>query len=199
MFYTNEYTMKKLMMIAGPNGAGKTTTTEAILSQKEDLYEDFINADHIARGLSPMNPESVSIQAGKLMIQRFHDCVSANKNFVFETTASGLTYSTHLKNAKSQGYKINLIYLWLSSPDLAIQRVAARVKQGGHNIPEEDIRRRYFRGLKNLLHLYLPIADSALVLNNSTERTIIARKSLNSQLEIENIELWETMKELANV
>ncbi|HSX13768.1 MAG TPA: zeta toxin family protein [Chlamydiales bacterium] len=188
--------MTKLMMIAGPNGAGKTTTTEAIFYKQDDIYDEFINADHIARGLSPLHPESVNVQAGRLMIQRFHECLSGNKSFVFETTASGLSYVTHLKKAKTMGYTINLIYLWLSSPELAVKRVARRVQQGGHNIPEADIRRRYFRGLKNLINLYLPIADTALILDNSAEREVVARKELSSQLEIENIEMWEKLQEI---
>lgn len=191
------------MMIAGPNGAGKTTTAEAFLSQQEDLYDEFLNADHIARGLSPLHPENVNSQAGKLMIQRFHDCLNSNMSFAFETTASGLTYSNHLKEAKQHGYTISLIYLWLSSPDQAVKRVAQRVKQGGHNIPESDIRRRYFRGLKNLINLYLPFADTALILDNSTAesgvRKIIARKEFDRQLQIEDEKIWEKMRESANV
>jgi len=139
---------KRIFMIAGPNGAGKTTTANAFLFQQKDFYDDFLNADHIAQGLSPLLPESVNQQAGELMIKRFHNCLSLNINFAFETTASGLSYATHLKKAKKSGYEVNLMYLWLSSPDQAVKRVAQRVKQGGHNIPEDDIRRRYYRGLE---------------------------------------------------
>ena len=195
--------MKRLMMIAGPNGAGKTTTASAFLSQQKDFYDEFLNADHIAKGLSPLHPESVNQQAGVLMIKRFHDCLNLHMNFAFETTASGLTYATHLKRAKKCGYTISLMYLWLSSPDQAVKRVAQRVKQGGHNIPEEDIRRRYFRGLKNLIKLYLPIADTALILDNSSAESgiekIIARKELNLQLQIEDEKNWEKIQESANV
>jgi predicted ABC-type ATPase len=194
--------MPRLMMIAGPNGAGKTTTANAFLSQQKNLYDEFLNADHIAKGLSPLNPESVNRQAGELMIQRFHACLKSNLNFVFETTASGLTYGTHLKRAKNHGYSINLMYLWLWGPEQAIKRVAQRVKQGGHNIPEEDIKRRYFRGLKNLVNLYLPLADTALILDNSSAesgiRKIVARKEPNLQVQIEDQEIWEKIQELAN-
>jgi len=195
--------MKRLMMIAGPNGAGKTTTAKAFLLQHKELYNEFLNADEIARGLSPLHPESVNREAGELMIKRFHSCVKSNTNFAYETTASGLTYATHLKNAKRNGYEINLMYLWISNPDQAIKRVAFRVQQGGHNIPKEDIIRRYYRGVKNILNLYLSIADTALILDNSTVgsgiKKIIAKKELGLQLHIEDNEIWEKMSESANV
>ncbi len=181
--------MKRLMMIAGPNGAGKTTTANTFLLRQKDIYDDFLNADHIARGLSPLHPESMNRQAGELMVQRFRNCLNLGESFAFETTASGLSYATHLKKAKGIGYEINLVYLWISSPDQAIKRVAQRVKQGGHNIPEEDIRRRYYRGLSNILKLYLPLADTAMLLDNSSAesgaRKIIARKDRGIQLQIE--------------
>jgi predicted ABC-type ATPase len=195
--------MKRLMMIAGPNGAGKTTTANAFLSQQKDLYDDFLNADHIAQGLSPLHPESVNRQAGELMIKRFHDHLKLNVSFAFETTASGISYANHLKKAKENGYEINLMFLWLSSPDQAVKRVAQRVRQGGHNIPEDDIRRRYHRGLKNLLNLYLPLASTALILDNSSAesgtRKIIARKDLGFQLQVEDEEIWEKIQRSANV
>jgi predicted ABC-type ATPase len=195
--------MKRLMMIAGPNGAGKTTTANAFLFQHKEIYDDFLNADHIAQGLSPLHPESVNRQAGELMITRFHDHLKLGVNFAFETTASGVSYATHLKRAKEDGYEINLMYLWLSSPDQAVKRVAQRVKQGGHHIPEEDIRRRYYRGLRNLINLYLPLANTVLILDNSSAESgigkIIAKKEQSGQLQIEDKEIWEKMQELASV
>lgn len=195
--------MKRIMMIAGPNGAGKTTTASTFLAEYTNFYDEFLNADNIARGLSPLRPESVNREAGELMIKRFHLCVESNLNFAFETTGSGLTYATHLKKAKEQGYFISLMYLWLSSADQAVRRVAQRVKQGGHNIPEDDIRRRYHRGIHNLLDLYLPLSDTALILDNSSAesgfRKIVAKKELHRQLEIEDQDIWEKIQESANV
>lgn len=195
--------MKRLMMIAGPNGAGKTTTAMAFLAGQKGIYDDFLNADQIAQGLSPLRPQSVNLQAGELMIKKFHEYVNLNLNFAFETTASGVMYAKHLQNAKNNGYEINLVYLWLHSPDQAIKRVEQRVKQGGHHIPEKDVIRRYYRGIKNLLTLYLPLADTALVLDNSSAESgmkkIIAKKDLNFQLCIEDDEIWKKMEELANV
>ncbi len=124
-------------------------------------------------------------------------------SFAFETTASGRTYATHLKKAKENGYEINLMYLWLRSPDQAVKRVAERVKQNGHNIPEADIIRRYYRGLKNLQDLYLPLMDTIFILDNSLAksgiRKIIARKERGAQLLIEDKENWEEIQRLANV
>jgi len=187
--------MKRITMVAGPNGAGKTTTVFALLFPRQGIYDEFLNADEIARGLSPLHPDSVSREAGELMIRRFHACIRENKNFIFETTASGLSYATHLEKAKQAGYKINLFFLWLLNSDQAVKRVAERVKQGGHNIPEEDIIRRYSRGLKNLIELYLPLSDTALILDNSEPESgiekVIARKESIDRLIIEDEEIWE--------
>jgi len=186
--------MKRITMVAGPNGAGKTTMAFVFVSEHKEIYEEFLNADEIARGLSPLHPERANREAGELMIRRFHSCINENKSFIFETTASGLSYSTHLKNAKKKGYEINLLFLWLLNHNQALKRVAQRVKQGGHNIPENDIIRRYYRGLKNLVAHYLPISDTALVLDNSEPesgvRKMIARKEHGTDLIIEDEEIW---------
>ncbi len=187
--------MKRITMIAGPNGAGKTTMAFTFISEHKEFYEEFLNADEIARGLSPLRPESVNREAGKLMIKRFHSCIRENRSFIFESTASGLSYAMHLENAKKKGYEVNLLFLWLLNHDQAVKRVAQRVKQGGHNIPEEDIIRRYYRGLTNLITRYLPISDTALILDNSEPefgvRKTIARKEYNACLTIEDKKIWE--------
>ena len=142
-----------------------------------------------------MRPESVSVEASKLMLKRFRLCLDERRSFVFETTGSAKNYGKYLEKAKDTGYEINLLFLWLSSPDQAIKRVASRVKQGGHNIPQEDIIRRYYRGLKNLLDMYLPIADSAYILNNSIPESglgkIIAKKDHKMPLVVEDQGIWE--------
>jgi predicted ABC-type ATPase len=183
-------------MIAGPNGAGKTTMTLELITGQTMLYE-FINADEIARGLAPVHPESMALTASKLMLNRLKELLEANKNFAFETTASGTNYIKHLKAAKSKGYEISLTFLWLTSPQQAVERVAQRVKQGGHYVPEETIVRRYYAGLKNLLTLYLPLADRALVMDNSSEESrkrVIARKNIDSSLEILDRVIWEKIE-----
>ena len=156
---------KKIFMIAGPNGAGKTTTAMSFISS--EMIDEFINADEIARGLAPLHPESMSLTASKLMLKRLKELLDANKSFAFETTGSGTNYIKHLKEAQAKGYEVHLMFLWLPSADLAVKRVAKRVKQGGHHIPEDTIRRRYYAGLKNLVKHYFPLVDRAIILDNS--------------------------------
>lgn len=189
---------ERIFVIAGPNGAGKTTTAMSLIPDLVRIYE-FINADEIARGLAPLHPESVSLAASKLMIHRLRELLKANKSFAFETTASGTNYLKYLREAQKKGYEIHLIYLWLSSPDLAVKRVAQRVAQGGHDIPELTIRRRYYGGLRNLIAHYLPLADKILLIDNSTKAgKTIAQKNNQESLKIENLENWEEIQRLAN-
>ncbi len=183
-------------MIAGPNGAGKTTMALELIATRTMFYE-FINSDEIARGLAPLHPESMALTASKLMLKRLKGLLETNKSFAFETTASGLNYVKHLKAAKSKGYEVGLAFLWLSSPQQALKRVFQRVKQGGHHVPEEAIVRRYYAGLNNFLIHYLPLADSALIMDNSSEEStkrLIARKNKNSSLEILDKVIWKRIE-----
>ncbi len=189
---------KKIVMIAGPNGAGKTTTALETLPGLK-VYE-FLNADAIAKGLAPLHPESVPLAASKLMIKRFRELLNLNKSFAFETTASGKNYVKHLEEARKKNYEISLMFLWLPSPEFAIKRVAERVKQGGHNIPEKTIKNRYFLGIKNLFNHYLILADTVIILDNSSEsQKIIARKNSHNIIQIEEVSIWKKMQELADV
>lgn len=142
----------------------------------------------------------MSLTASKLMLKRLKELLDANKTFAFETTGAGTNYIKHLKEAQSKNYEIHLMFLWLPSPDLAVERVANRVRQGGHNIPEDTIRRRYFAGIKNLITHYLPLANRALILDNSIAGAdkIIARKYLNYGLKIEEPNIWKEIQEVAN-
>lgn len=190
---------KKILMIAGPNGAGKTTMTLELIRSCSMLYE-FINADEIARGLAPKHPESMALTASKLMIKRLKELLDADQSFAFETTASGTNYVKHLKSAKVKGYEISLTFLWLSKPEEAVKRVAQRVKQGGHHVPEETIVRRYYLGIKNLLIHYLPLVDEALIMDSSSEtssKRLIARKNMNNPLDIRDIAIWKKIEEVA--
>jgi predicted ABC-type ATPase len=192
---------KKILMIAGPNGAGKTTMTLELIRSCSMLYE-FINTDEIARGLAPKHPESMALTASKLMIKRVKELLNADKSFAFETTASGTNYVKHLKSAKAKGYEISMTFLWLSKPEEAIRRVAQRVKQGGHYVPEDSIVRRYYAGIKNLVLYYLPLADEVLVINNSLEeevsKRVIARKNKNNSIDILDRMIWRKIEEIAN-
>jgi len=186
-------------MIAGPNGAGKTTMTLELIANSPLLYE-FINADEIARGLSPLHPESVTLTASKLMIERLKQLLSDGQSFAFETTAAGTNYLKHLQKAKHLGYTIHLTYLWLASPEQAIKRVSKRVRQGGHHIDEDVIIRRYYAGIKNLLNVYLEMVDSAMIIDNSSEKNpqaVVAKKMVDHTLEVIEPTVWNKIKELA--
>ena len=152
--------MKDVIILAGPNGAGKTTAAADLLPATLGLRE-FVNADNIARGLSPFNEEANAISAGRLMIERIRTLARNGENFAFETTCSGVGHVRLLKTCRESGYRITLIFLWLPSPAAAVARVARRVKEGGHRIPEDVVVRRYRSGLRNMRTLYLPAADIA--------------------------------------
>ena len=156
---------KKLYIISGCNGAGKTTASVTILPEILDCKE-FVNADEIARGLSPFNPESVAIQAGRLMLERIEYLLDQNESFAIETTLSTKSYQKLVAKAHEKGFYVQLLYFWLPSPEFAAARVAQRVKEGGHNIPNDVIFRRYFAGIKNLFEIYMPIVDYWIVYDN---------------------------------
>ncbi|HNQ68892.1 MAG TPA: zeta toxin family protein [Bacteroidales bacterium] len=158
--------MANLFIIAGCNGAGKTTASYSLLPDMLNCHE-FVNADEIAKGLSPFQPEKASIDAGRIMLQRIKELINNNIDFAIETTLASKTYAKLINNAKEQGYFITLIFFWLSSPELATQRVKNRVENGGHNIAEEVIYRRYRSGLRNLNRIYLDTADFWMIIDNS--------------------------------
>lgn len=186
----NKKNNKQAYIIAGPNGAGKTTSAKYLLTKFLDINE-FVNADEIARGLSPFNPRSVDLTASKLMLNRIKSLMKAEKNFAFETTLSGKNYIKLIAELQKENYLVNLIFLYLDNPQEAKKRVAYRVKTGGHFISDEDIERRYFRGLKNLIDEYLDIINYAIVIDaTSTQREIIAKKT-DKQLKILSTKKWD--------
>jgi predicted ABC-type ATPase len=158
--------MLDLYIIAGPNGAGKTTASYTLLPHILNVWE-FVNADEIARGLSPFNPESVAFEAGRIMLQRIEQLVRAKKTFAFETTLSTKSYAGLIENCRMAGYQIHLIFLWLPSPKFAVERVKSRVLKGGHHVPEDVVRRRYQKGLWNFVNLFMPLCDTWLLADNS--------------------------------
>ena len=157
---------KELIVIGGPNGAGKTTWATRHLSKLLDIH-DFVNADEIAHGLSPLNPEHASLEAGKLMITRLREFAASGTSFAFETTCSGHRHVRFIESCRAAGYRVTFIFLWLSSAELAISRVARRVSAGGHNIPKDVIARRYRAGLRNMRYGFLPNSDLGFVYDNS--------------------------------
>ncbi|MDD5090663.1 MAG: zeta toxin family protein [Candidatus Wallbacteria bacterium] len=154
-----------LFVIAGPNGSGKTTFAMTFLPEIATV--NFINADLIAGGLSPLMPSTAAIEAGKLFLKKIVGHAEKRENFAFETTLAGLTHVRFLRKLKKMNYRIYLIFLWISSPELALKRVADRVRRGGHDIPEKDLRRRYHRGISNFFKVYLELCDTAVVFDNS--------------------------------
>ena len=157
---------KNLYIISGCNGAGKTTASYTVLPEILNCKE-FVNADEIARGLSPFNPEDVAIEAGRLMLQRIEALLERDKTFSIETTLATKSYINLVRRAQSKGYSVKILFFWLNSPELAIQRVAERVAKGGHNIPEPVIKRRYVAGISNLFHLFMKEVDYWDIYDNS--------------------------------
>jgi len=177
-------TDKNLYIIAGCNGAGKTTASYTILP---DIIacKEFVNADEIAKGLSPFQPETVSFEAGRIMLHRINDLLNTNESFAFETTLSTKSYKNKIIEAKEKGYTTTLLFFWLRNIDLAKERVKIRVSEGGHNIEPEVIERRYIRGIKNLFEIYLPIVDGALIFDNSIgKHELLANRTVDGQLNI---------------
>jgi predicted ABC-type ATPase len=183
--------MPSLYIIAGPNGAGKTTFIKRFAPRHLALL-DFVNADEIARGLSPLAPERAQIEAGRIMLERIRQFISRGKSFAMETKLSGRTYRLVLKQAKEAGYATHLDFLALPSVEDSIRRVANRVQQGGHNVPEADLRRRFRLGLSNLFDLYRPYCDTRNLYLNSDDATLIAHGTAES-LNVNHQELFETI------
>jgi predicted ABC-type ATPase len=156
----------RCIVIAGPNGAGKTTFARDYLPAIAGLIH-FVNVDLIAGGISPLRPELAAVTAGRLVLRELDRLVEAKVDFAFETTLSGLRYAKRIQDWKAHGYSIGMVYLRLPSPQLALSRVAARVKQGGHTVARSDVLRRYKRGWANFLEVYRPLADHWAIYDNS--------------------------------
>ena len=159
---------KKIVIIAGPNGAGKTTFAKEFLPREADC-PDFINADLIAAGLSPFDPDRVAVRAGRLMLVEIKRRIGKGERFAFETTLSGRYYASLIPAWRKAGYHVKLIFLNLPNPELSVARVAARVSQGGHHVPESMIRRRFDSGLKNFHEIYQLLVNSWVLYDNSDE------------------------------
>jgi len=192
------FAMQNLFIIAGPNGAGKTTASYTVLPEILDCKE-FVNADEIAKGISPFQPDKAAIDAGRLMLIRIKDHVKHRATFAFETTLSTRSYVNTILQAKECGYFVTLVYFWLSSPELAIERVKTRVSAGGHDIAVDVIKRRYLSGLKNLVNLYLPISDYWMIIDNSENPfKLIAEGNTNKNKQINDTNIWTKINHLAN-
>lgn len=185
--------MKRLFVIAGCNGAGKTTASYTILPEILEC-DEFVNADEIAKGLSPFRPEKASVQAGRLMLERINQLLTANSDFAFETTLATKSYKNLVSKAQNGGYQVTLLFFWLNSEELAVKRVETRVKEGGHNIPEVVIRRRYNNGLRNFFSIFKLLVDDWMFIDNSGEPYQVIAEGTNTEEEINNPVIWEQLK-----
>ena len=184
--------MPNLYIIAGCNGAGKTTASYSILPEILNCRE-FVNADNIAAGLSPFNPDNVAFEAGRIMLNRISELMAGQDDFALETTLATRSYVSLIKKAHLQGYKVSLLYFWLASPVIAAQRVAKRVSKGGHHIPVDVINRRYYRGIYNLHNLYMPVCDEWTLVDNMDLAPEVIAKSDSFGKTIFNSEIWNTI------
>jgi predicted ABC-type ATPase len=186
--------MKQIVVLGGPNGAGKTTAAQIILPDKLGITE-FVNADEIARGLSPFNPDAAALSAGRVMLERMHHLAQGERSFAFETTCSGKGHIGFLRRCKALGWRITLVFLWLPSPEFAMARVARRTAAGGHFIPPEAVVRRYWGGLRNLVDHYLPAADVVAIYDNSGDRPLlIADREPGAALLVHNVGRWQMIE-----
>jgi predicted ABC-type ATPase len=189
-------TALQVIIIAGPNGAGKTTLSPFLLRDQLRVLE-YVNADPIAHGLSGFDPAGVALQAGRVMLNRLRELAEQRKTFAFETTLAARHYAGWIKKLRNEGYGFQLMFLWLQSPELAVQRVRERVKTGGHDIPEQIIRRRHAAGLENFSKLYRPLANTWAVYDNSgaSSPAMIAQGGGGQGPNIINADLWKQFQE----
>ena len=182
-----------LIVIAGPNGAGKSTTAPSLLKGTLHVTE-IVNADLIAQGLSVFKPEMTAFQAGRVMLERLHYLARKRVDFSFETTLASKTFAPWIAELRETGYVFYLIFLWRPSEEFAINRVAERVRMGGHNVPEDTIRRRYHAGLRNFFNLYRSLADSWVFYNNSVAKpTLIAYSAQEQRLVVNDSIIWHNI------
>ena len=188
--------MPNVVVIAGPNGSGKSTTAPKLLRDTLKV-EEFINADVIASGLSAFAPERAAFPAGRIMLRRMKELAEQRENFALESTLSSRSLAPWLINLRSNGYVVHLIFLWLVDANLAVKRVAERVKTGGHGIPEEIVRRRYTRSIGNSFNIYRPIADSWLMLDNSLQDSPkpVAWRNIGGPVQITRSGPWNKLRE----
>jgi len=189
-----------VIVIAGPNGAGKSTAAPFLLNDSLQVAE-FVNADTIAAGLSAFRPATVALTAGRIMLARMRQLARRHDNFGFETTLASRSFVPWLRSMQREGYHVHLVFLWLRTPELAINRILDRVRAGGHGIPTEVVTRRYEAGLRNLFKLYLSLANSWQIFDNSETGvpSEIARGTRSTAPIVTDAVAWRGLKELYDV
>lgn len=183
--------MPNLYLVAGPNGAGKTTGAFILLPEILHVKQ-FVNADEIARGISPFDPESIAIQAGKIMLQRINNLLQTKESFAIETTLTTIGYLKTITHALALGYHVTLLYIWLNSPAVARKRVSRRVEKGGHNIPTDVIERRYYKGIRNLPR-FMDIVTDWYIYDNSQSYYELVAKQVGNQKYLLNLETYNSI------
>jgi len=182
--------MANLYIIAGCNGAGKTTASYSVLPEMLNCKE-FVNADEIARGLSPFQPEKVAIQAGRIMLGRINELINKHSDFAFETTLATKSYAKLIQEVQTKGYFVTLLFFWLKTPEMAVKRVKERVLSGGHNIQEDIIYRRYNAGIANLSKMYIPVSDYWMIIDNSNSPfQIVAEGNKSENIKVINQHIY---------
>ena len=187
--------MPKLYIISGCNGSGKTTASYMLLPELLDCRE-FVNSDEFAKSLSPFNPSAASITASRYMLMKINYLLDRYQDFGIETTLATRSLLRIIETAKSRGYEVTILYFWLNSPDLAVQRVQARVAAGGHNIPEHVVRRRYLMGLDYFFNTYIPICDRWILADNSTPPFSVVAEGNGQESFIKDKEKFDTIRNL---
>lgn len=187
---------KNVYIIAGPNGAGKTTFAKMFLPKFIHCL-NFLNADIIAKGLAPFDPDRAAVKAGRLLLEQIHEISSLGVDFSFETTLSGKIYANLFSELKKKGYPLHLFFLWLPNPKMSIARIKDRVLEGGHHVPADDVRRRFDRGLNNFFNLYETVFDSWMFFDNSEEHPVLIAEKLHGRIEILNEKLFVSIQKNA--
>lgn len=200
MTHSHPTTPPRIVVLAGPNGAGKSTSAQKLLRGALGV-EEFVNADVIAQGLSGFSPERVAMAAGRIMRRRLGELATSRASFAFETTLASRSFAPWLAQLHADGYHVHLIFLWLPSADVAIERVADRVRRGGHDVPTATIRRRYQRGLLKFFQLYRPVANSWQFVDNSHSQhvRVIATGKADRTEVVREADLWKQVLNTAGV
>jgi len=185
----------RLYIISGPNGSGKTTASYGVLPELLDCIE-FVNSDEFAKHLSPFSPESAYITASRLMLRKVNYLFDRRKDFCIETTLATRSLIKMVRSAQQKGYYVTVLYFWLASPDIAVERVAARVRAGGHDVPEETIRRRYRMGLNYFFHSYMNLCDKWILADNSTPPFDVIAEGSQKGLVIRDMERYNFVRSL---
>jgi predicted ABC-type ATPase len=188
---------KNVYIIAGPNGSGKTTFANKFLPDYA-VCQNFVNADLIAQGLSPFSPRIFAIKAGRIVLEQINGFAESGVDFGFETTLSGKSYVRLLKKLKEKGYKIRIFFLWVPDSQLSIERIKERVLEGGHDIPVQDVRRRFGRSIANFFELYKPLSDSWIIFNNAGIIPDLIAKNQDGKLAILDRMLFNEIAKMEN-